>query len=108
MGVPRLTDHAVERYQERLQRPMSFKQAKVELICLLPFGEFSEEPPEWLPFRGRNVSGYWLLGDVCLVLCSKRVAVTCITRGELPRRIRTRRNRARRSRRYRLAKTRGC
>lgn len=106
--MPRLTDHAVERYQARLQRPQDFKRAKVELIHLLPFGEFSEEPPDWLGYSKPDVSGYWLLGDVCLILCGKRVAVTCITRGELPQRIRNRRNRARRSRRYRLAKSRGC
>lgn len=110
MGVPRLTDHAVERYHERLQRSFDFKRAKADLIRLLPYGEFSEEPPRWLK-RNRidpEVTGYWTMGDVCLVLCGKRVAVTCVTRGGLPPATRLSRNRRRRARKQRLALARGC
>src|SRR4051794_33885032 len=99
-GLPRLTDHAVERYIERLQRPLDFKRAKVELICLLPFGYFSEEPPDWLDYIDPDVSGYWIIGDLCLVLQAKRVAVTCIPRGTMLPSIRRARNNARRARRY--------
>lgn len=103
----RLTSHAVNRYRERLQRPQDFADARDELVRLLRCGSFSNDPPDWLQKVDPTVSGYWLMGDVCLVLQRRVVAVTCVTRGSISPERRRRRNERRQSRRYRLAKERG-
>lgn len=101
----RLTNHAVERYRERLQRPQEFEQAKRELLRLMRCGTFCKDPPDWLR-APKRCSGYWVMGDVCLVLEERVVAVTCLTRGTISPHHRRVRNDRRRSRRYRLAKER--
>lgn len=106
-----LTDHAVERYRDRV-RPMSEREAvEVELALILPLGEITAECPVWA-VNDDEPCEQWLVpcpgiafplypdrsGGSCLV------ATTCLTnRGlsEETRRNRNRENGARRAARRR-------
>jgi hypothetical protein len=100
------TQHAIERFHERVRPCLTIAAAEEELARLVTMADVVSEPPTWLAERQRRTAAaYLVVGD--LVLPAERlegkpyvlVAVTCIARGCLSDRARARRNEARQRRR---------
>lgn len=102
-----LSEHAIDRFHQRVRPALTWEEAEYELDRLTAYGEMVVEPPHWLARTQRqHACCYLLVGDLVLplvpayndreVLC----ATTCIPRGALSDRARSRRN-ARRSTRAR-------
>jgi hypothetical protein len=96
-----LTEHAIERFRERVRPAIDFDAAADELAQIAARGELTAVAPAWL--RARALV-YLVLGDVVLPLEPDRrepdrlVAVTCLVRGSLSPRARAARNACRRRR----------
>jgi hypothetical protein len=97
-----LTQHAIERFHERVRPCLTIAAAEEELARLVTMADVVSEPPTWHAERQRRTAAaYLVVGD--LVLPAERlvgqpdvlVAVTCIARGCLSDRARARRNEAR-------------
>ena len=98
----RLTQHAIERFHERVRPGLAMAAAEEELARLVSIADVVTEPPPWHGERQRRTApAYLVIGD--LVLPAEwlvgepdvLVAVTCIARGCLSDRARARRNEAR-------------
>src|SRR4051794_15258525 len=84
----RITDHAVERFQERVRPGLSVDVAAHELARLIPLGFIYEQPPAWC--AARPCPAYLVVGDLVLplVTCADEgvyYATTCLTRGSRSR-----------------------
>lgn len=90
----RLTRHAVERYVERCQRPLSLKAARVELESMVEVAKYQEREPDWTHGTRRPHNGCLVLGDIALVI-QGRYLVTCLTKEPRPMLVRLRRERKR-------------
>jgi hypothetical protein len=107
-----LTDHAYERWAERVNWAAPRPQAKLDIERLAnQNGVFMLKAPDWTAWqdggRATRTFGFVVCGDVCLVIAHSRenerelVIATIITRGELMPGERARRHRDSRERRYR-------
>ena len=104
-----LTNHCVCRFHERFRPALDQIRARAELEMLIEHGEVAEEPPEWMARKMRQEADAYLIvgNDLVLPLAAagplgELVAKTCLDRGGISERARTRRNergRARRARR---------
>lgn len=98
----RVTEHAVERYQERVKPWLSIDAARRELLALVELADFTTRKPTWATEPELAVPrGYLLLCDsVALPVARNGSITTCVTRGGIGndelRRRRTNRKRARR------------
>lgn len=100
-----LTNHVVERFQERVRPQFDFDDAKRELARLVKVATFTTEPPEWARSVGGN-NGYLQVGDdVCLCLRG-HIATTCVVRGDMSPLRRAHINRVNSGRRYARGKRR--
>lgn len=87
-----LTEHAVDRYQERVRPALSPEAAKADLLRLIAACGRQGTPPEWAISNEYVTDWFLFIGDdVCLPI-HKGSAVTCLTRGGLPELTRARRN----------------
>ena len=107
-----LSQHAVDRFHERVRPGLDRTAAEDALAQLALLGTIEPEPPEWLARRQRQRAACYLVaGDVVLPLDPCRrdptvlVALTCLARGGISELARHRRNSQRRLRsaRSRLA-----
>jgi hypothetical protein len=95
------TDHAIERYAQRVRPALTRAQARHELMRIVEHGEIAHARPAWLRYHG-TADGYLLVADVCFPLRrrgNRWIALTCLTRGSLTpheRRERSELHRARR------------
>jgi hypothetical protein len=92
-----VSQHAVERYRERVHPDRSQTEAAEHLLALLPFGDVSAHAPTWLHDRTRHdAPGYLTIADVAFPLkLNERggwTAVTCIPRSCLSEASRARRS----------------
>ena len=108
----RVTNHAVERYMERVRPGLDFKRAKAELIHLV--GQFGEERPrpEWMSMKAQEPDVWVAVGDDVWLPCERRgdgrlVAHTVLAQGCLSAEARARRNADRRRRPTQNKLTRG-
>lgn len=102
-----ISDHAVERFRERVRPALDLDDARRELLRLTQVAEIIA-PPEWAQMSDDRADGAVLLSDdVCLLVSYLRenrpVAVTCVFRGWCGSRERAARNRERRRRKNRGA-----
>jgi tRNA C32,U32 (ribose-2'-O)-methylase TrmJ len=84
-----LSQHAVERFQQRVRPALSLLDAERELAQLALAGELIPEPPAWHAATCAQIAEWYLvIADVVLPLkqhWSDRdvlVATTCLARGE--------------------------
>ena len=98
-----LTQHAIERFHERVRPSLTLSAAEDELARLVAFARVVSDPPSWHAERQRRTAAaYLVIGDLVLPaepLVSEPevlVAVTCIARGCVSDQARARRNKARR------------
>lgn len=101
-----ISDHAVERYVERVRPGLGFVAARRELRRLIEAGTLTATAPEWVAESADVSDAYLDAGDVAICLNvdnsrggRKLVAATVLIRGSLPPLTRERRNKARRARR---------
>ena len=97
------SDHAVQRYQERLRPGLDLLHARNELTRLADAGQVTPNPPGWA--QTADGGPFLILGpDVCLPLVPKGrnrlVATTVLTRDSLKPADREQRHRERRIRRH--------
>jgi hypothetical protein len=65
-----LSDHAVERYQERVKPALDLQAAREDLERMLPLGTFQHDPPPWdRPFD--EADGWLLLGEGIVIPLSR-------------------------------------
>lgn len=103
----RLTEHCVERYQQRFRPALDIEAARTDLARLLDVADVVADPPRWLAERAEQwAPAYALIGDDCvlpLVPAEGRSgmlsAVTCLGRGGISDAARAYRSQRRRSRR---------
>jgi hypothetical protein len=77
-----VTDHAVERYQERVKPALDLEQAQAEVMRLLPGLEFTFERPVWAAAADQPHTEWVMVGDgIAFVVHGERV-VRCVTRSE--------------------------
>lgn len=105
-----VTDHALDRWLERVRWVDNPEQALEELDRLMQVGTFTELPPDWWQLEDDVATltfGFVTAGDVCFVICHKRtdverlVVATLATRGDLSADEREYRHRLHRDRRHR-------
>jgi hypothetical protein len=85
-----VTDHAIERYRERVRPGFGFVEAEADLLRVLGLGVWSEEPPGWafyVPEHADN-AGFVLLGDDVVFPVSRQdsgglAVTTCLVRGDM-------------------------
>ncbi len=82
------TRHALDRYRERVQPALGYREVVDAVRRILAHGRISGEAPSWLAQRQRTSSSHYLeIGDVVFPLRGgvaangRLVAVTCIARG---------------------------
>lgn len=78
-----VSQHAVERYLQRVKPALDFPAAKNELIALCAIGQ-EVEPPEWAYFdedRGTHVDRILELSDGVIALLGGRTVISVLTRG---------------------------
>jgi hypothetical protein len=94
-----LSDHAIERYRERVRPGLSVEDAEAELQRVLGFATFTREPPDFAAEHEGVTVGFLLLGDGIAfpVVRSESggdfVATTCVGNWSLSEETRERRNR---------------
>lgn len=99
----RLTDHAIQRYQERVKPHFTLDEAQVEARRLLEyFAAIQTERPNWFDDatgeHDQPFDGYAMIGDgIAFPLRGSR-AITCVTVGSMGDEARTARNHRRRGR----------
>jgi hypothetical protein len=105
-----LSEHAVQRFHERVRPGLDRIAAEDALARLALHGTIDTEPPDWLARHQRqHAACYLVAGDVVLPLDPCRrdpavlVALTCLARGGLSEPARQRRNLRRRRRASRIA-----
>lgn len=76
-----VTDHAVNRYIERLRPALSFGAAKYELIGLIPQAQVATEGPDWDQTRVHDADAYLMLGDDVALVVKRKTIVTVLTKG---------------------------
>lgn len=91
-----LTNHAIDRFHERVRPGLARASAEVELARLALFGAMVADPPPWYsPCEDHEASAYLVIGDLVLPLRAGddgvHVAVTCIARGGISPAARARR-----------------
>ena len=97
-----LSQHAVERFQERVRPALDVAPAADELAALILFGDVVDTPPSWHAGTCAQLAPFYLVaGDVLLPLKQHwsepdvLVATTCLVRGvrseDVRARVRTRR-----------------
>jgi hypothetical protein len=98
-----LSQHAVDRYQQRVRPALSAELAREDLGRLIGLGRVASEPPSWLADRQAQRAAFYLtVGDVVLPLDPDRrdterlIALTCIARGGISEIARHARNQRRR------------
>lgn len=77
-----VTDHAVERYIERVKPHLSDAEAREELKRLLPLAEVDRHGPPWCSDPGRADSFALLSDGIVFPLLHGRV-MSCLTRSEV-------------------------
>lgn len=90
----RLTEHAVERYAERVRPSLERPQVEAELRRVLPHASWGERPDWHYDGGGLGaIADRWLLlGDGIAFAVQGRIAVTCITRSVRSEKARARSN----------------
>jgi hypothetical protein len=94
-----LSQHAVERFHERVRPSLGIEAAEDELARLVAMGQVVTQPPPWHAERQRQTApAYLVICDLVLPLVQMGgdpvvlVAVTCIARGGISDQARARRN----------------
>lgn len=89
----RFTAHAQDRYIERVRPGLTRGQANEQLERLRPCMQLKTEPPEWAfsAVEASNEAWLWLGDDVAFPVESGW-ALTCLTKGTIPKKTRARRN----------------
>lgn len=107
MMVPRLTDHAVIRYMDRLRHieiaegdKESLAEGRRHMAAILPHGRWERRAPKWSGRLRGGCDSYFVLGDDICFIVQRGCAVTCIVKGTLPTPTRVRRNAHRAAKRY--------
>ena len=100
-----LTNHAIDRYRERVRPGLSFKAAELELALVAASGEITTQAPAWhLRNCAQEAPYYLVIADVLLPLrphyseIDVLVATTCLARGCLSADARRHRNARKRHR----------
>lgn len=99
------SNHAIERYRDRLRPALSIDQAKLELERISAHSVFDTDGPSWMTVERKERNNSFLeIGDAAFPLepsddGETLVAKTCLVRGSLSPQARDRRNRMRRTRR---------
>ncbi len=88
------SQHAVERYIERVKPCLDRDRAWAELKALAPLGEIVTQRPAWAG-TGDAADGFLCLCDCVCFPVINGLAVTCLVRGSLPKHTRLARNKAR-------------
>lgn len=93
-----LSDHAVERFQQRVRPALALPDAREELVHLALVAELATEPPAWHAACCAQLAPWYLvIGDVVLPLKphwaepDALIATTCLARGERSADVRRRR-----------------
>lgn len=83
-----VTDHAINRYRERVRPGLPFRRAEAELLRVLALGVWSDVAPLWLPYAPSHdsVVGFVLVGDdIALPVAGQGsgdlAVTTCLVRG---------------------------
>lgn len=97
MTFPEVTDHAIDRYVERVKPGYSDEQARDEILRLLWECQATEGRPEWI--ASRFPAARWLVvGDIAFPIArdgrGERI-LTCLVKGMLGERAAKRRHRRR-------------
>ncbi len=95
--IVHVTNHAVERYVERVRPGLDVVQARSELRTLLQAMGVQCDRPDWLPVDTRTDRVYIALGDDIVAACvdvenGKVLALTIYARGTLLAHERAKRN----------------
>ena len=94
-----VSDHAVERYVDRVKPCLTPEQAREEMTRLLEHVcGFSDQPPVWHTSE-EPFEVYAIVTDGIAFGIKHGIAVTCITRGGVGEEVREYRNQRRRNRR---------
>jgi hypothetical protein len=101
-----ISNHAVERFHNRVRPTLDLDAAAAELSRLASLGEVLADPPRWFAERQREEAPrYLVVGDLVMPLrpigptagANRWCAVTCIARGGISEKARHARNGRRRS-----------
>jgi hypothetical protein len=98
-----VTNHAAERFQERVKPALGLIQARQELVALVEMtdAEIASEPPDWLRGFRPDSDGYIELSDGVVAGVMDGVIATILVRGGAPSSYRQQRNENRARRRAR-------
>lgn len=77
-----LTDHAVDRYIERVKPMLSVAQAREELRRMLPMATIDRAGPDWCSDPG-HADSFVLLSDGIVFPLYRGRLISCLTRAEV-------------------------
>jgi hypothetical protein len=79
-GAVELSDHAIQRWRERVRPGLTFKQAEEDLAQMLEaHGEWADGAPDWLDHHYQDARSL-TLGDGIAIPVLGGVAVSCVAR----------------------------
>lgn len=84
-----ISDHAVERYGERVKPTLSKTQVVAEIPGMVALGELQRRIPTWAARTSERADEWIVIGDSIAFPVLGDILVTCITRSEVGAEIRT-------------------